>query len=339
MSVNRFAQSLLMTAFLAAGLSRLAAQPAGDADAAALLTALPKAPATVAEVAQRVYPNGASAPQTEQFYQPWLSQLEAAQQQIQTLSADFYRQYPTGMKPAALPATSRVSPTQQNAMDAATAELATKMMNDPAFAREFLHMSEAEQQAYMAKLLAQKGIQPAQGVANTPSAMPAGLDADWAGMCTAYMQTSADPDRWNALAALRQRFAERHAEVDARANAEIDKLPMIAFGEYGHDHDPEKVKTIRREAAGKHAELGAAEWEESRALLAQYRHDLTTRMAPLNEALKKVNYGKNYDFGMHYTLVLSTRQFMLQDLYNLLTNEIEQMETCAAWEQQRRQTP
>lgn len=339
MSLIRFVRPLLLAALLGPGLIRLSAQSVGDADAAALLNDLPPAPASFSEMVQRVYPNGATTPQTGQFYQTWLSQLEAAQQQMQTLSVDFYRQYPTGMKPSAAPPANRVSPDQQAAMNAATAELAQKMQNDPAFAREFARMTEAEQQAYITKLLAQKGIQPAQGVANTSSAMPAGLDTDWAGMCTTFMQTSADPNRWTALTELRQRFAERHTEVDARANAEVDKLPMVSFGEYGHDHDPEKVKAIRQEAARKHAELGEAEWKEAQTLLAQYRREAMARMTPLNEALKKVNYGKNCDFGIHYTLVLSARQFMLQDLYSLLTNEIEQMETCAAWENQRHQTP
>lgn len=308
----------------------LFAQAVGNVDAAALLDELPKPPADWPAATARVYPDHTNTPQTAGFYQPWQTRLETAAQQIQSLTMDFYRRYPTGVRPSAT-VSSNVSAAQQSAMDAATTELAQKMMNDPAFAQDFARKSEAEQQAYITQLLAQKGIQPAKGNANTPSNMPPGLDIDWAGMCTELMHSSADPNRWAAQTALQQHYAARHAETDAWAEAEIKKLPMISFGEYGHDHDPEKVKAIREEAARRHRQLGEEQWKEALPLLAQYRREALGRIAPLNDALKKVDYGKSYDFGIHYPMVLKTQEFLLKEAYELKENEIRLMEECAAW--------
>ncbi len=335
MSVQSVSHFLFLAVVLLAAPSQ--AQPVAPVDLAALLTEMPAPPAGLSAAYSRVYPGGASTKDSEAFYKSWLNRLEAAVVQNETLTRTFYSQYPTGVRPSA-PVASRVSTSQQSAMDAATSELAQKMMNDPAFAQQFAKMSEADQQAYITKLLAEKGIKPVSGPANMPSAMPAGLDHDWMGLCTALMQSATDQSRWTAQTELQQRYAQRHDEVDAWATAEIQKLPMIEFGEYGHDHDPEKVKAIRNEAARRHSDLADQMLKEALPLLSQYRKDCLARISPLNTELKAVGYGQAYDFGQQYSLVLQTQNFIMQDLQAVLTNEINLIEECAAWEYQRRMT-
>lgn len=334
MSVNTFFHLLIWAAVLCA--APLQAQPVAPVDLAALLSEMPAPPAGISEAYDRVYPNGATAKGTEAFYKNWLSALESATTQNGTLMRNFYSQYPTGVRPTPSSGPSRVSAAQQASMNAATSELAQKMMNDPAFAQQFARMSEADQQAYIAKLLAEKGLQPATGQPNMPSNMPAGLDHDWAGICSTLMQSATDQSRWDAQTALLQRYAKRHDDVSAWAAAEINKLPMIEFGEYGHDHDPEKVKAIQQEAARRHSDIADQMLKEALPLLARYRTDCLARLSPLNTELKAVGYGQAYDFGIQYSLVLQSQNFIMQDLQAVLDNEINLIEECAGWEQQRR---
>lgn len=111
----------------------------------------------------------------------------------------------------------------------------------------------------------------------------------------------------------------------------IQKLPMISFGEYGHDHDPEQVKAINKQAAARHRDLAAAMLKDLAPLFASARQDAQQRMKPLNDALKQAGYGKNYDFGIHYTIVLSAQSTMFQEELSLLNNEISMLNEAARW--------
>jgi Tat protein secretion system quality control protein TatD with DNase activity len=207
-------------------------------------------------------------------------------------------------------------------MDAATSELAQKMLTDPAFAQKFSQMSEKEQHAYIAGLLAEKGIKPANGTPNVNTTPIPGTDVEWAALCSDYMQTAIDISRWEKQTALQQHYEHKHQEVRDWTEAAIKKLPMYAFGEYGHDHDPEQVKAVQKEALAKHRDLAAAMWQELRPMLLEFRQEAKQRVTPLNDALKKVRFGAGYDFGIHYTTVLGAQSMMIQEAHALLDNEI-----------------
>jgi hypothetical protein len=108
---------------------------------------------------------------------------------------------------------------------------------------------------------------------------------------------------------------------------------MISFGEYGHDHDPEQVKAIQKQALDKHRTVADAMMKEAAVMFAGFRQDAKTRFATLNDALQKAGYGAAYNFGLNYTLVLQTQAMMLNDLQTLLTNEMSIIEEVARWEQ------
>lgn len=310
------------------------AQPVVKVDAVSLLDELAAPPATLAEAYQRAYSDN-NGPDATPYYQAWISKVEQYNKEGQTLQMQFYQKNPTGIRPAAQPV-SRVSAQQQSAMDGATSELAQKMMNDPAFAQKFMQMSETEQHAYIAKLLADKGIKPVDGQPDRNQQAIPGSDVDWMTLYSEYMQTANDMSRWNAQTELQTKYDNLHQEVNAWAEAEIKKLPMISYGEYGHDHDPEKVKEIRRKALGKHRDLADAMMKEAAGLFAQFRSTSRQRMAALNDALKGVQYGASYDFGIHYPSVLGAQMMLVQEPYGLLTNEISVINSIAQWEQEWR---
>ena len=244
----------------------MAAQPLSATDAVALIREFP-APADFSIAC----PGHTSGDHATQYFRSSLDKIEKAALENQQYQMQFYQKNPMGVRPAATPA-SRVSAQQQASMDAATSELAQKMLSDPAFAQQFAKMSEQEQQAYITKLLAEKGIKPAAGKPNVNTAPVPGTDVEWAEMCTAYTQTAMDMNRWQAQIDLQQQYETKHQEVRDWESAAIQKLPMISFGEYGHDHDPEQVKAINKQAAAKHRDLAAAMNARMGALLSPFVH-------------------------------------------------------------------
>lgn len=312
------------------------AQALVNTDVVLLVKNLPAPPANLQEAYVRVYPNNAAYPETRQFYQAGFQKIEQAYQEGQQLLQAFYLKNPTGMVAQPTPS-NKVSAQQQNAMDAATAELAKKMMSDPAFAQQFARMSEQEQQAYITKALSDKGIKPVAGKPNADQRTMPGMDIDWMTLCQDYASASTDLTTWTRLSALQQKYADEHTAINNQTDAEIKQLPMISFGEYGHDHDPEKVKAIRKKGMEKHRKTADAMMKELILLFAQNREEAQKNTAPLQNALQRVQYGKNYDFGMHYPLVLQTQCQMIAAASTLLENEIKAMEEVAQWEKEARQ--
>lgn len=328
--------SLLLYTLLTLAASPLVAQSVVKADAAALIHELPAPPANLAAAFQRAYPNGATRPNASAYYQTTVDQLERLQLEAQQLLMQFYQKHPMGVPDMPKPSANRVSAKDQSAMEAATSELAQKMLTDKAFAQKFAQMSEAEQQVYLAKMLADKGLKPANGTPNTNDAPIPGTDMDWMTPCQTYSSSALDLSRWEKQTALQQKYAEQHDAVNAWVEAEIKKLPMISFGEYGHDHDPVKVKALQKQGLDKHCTVAEAMLKEALVLFAESRQDLAQRCAPLNDALKTVRYGETYQFGLHYTLVLQTQAMMLGEIHKLLENEIAVQESIANWEFERR---
>lgn len=307
------------------------AQPVSSTDAAALIDGFPAPVASLSEAFQQAYTGNATSPDAEKHYRPWLDKIEKAALENQQYQMQFYQKNPMGVRPAAAQP-SRVSPEHQASMNAATSELAQKMMSDPAFAQKFSQMSEQEQHAYIAKLLAEKGLQPATGTPNVNNKPIPGMDVEWAELCIAYTQSATAMNHWQTQIDLQQKYENKHQEVREWTEASIKKLPMFSFGEYGHDHDPEQVKAVQKEAAAKHRAVAEAMLEELTTLFAQLRQEARQRATPLNEALKKVGFGKNYDFGIHYTTVLSAQSMMFQEAGTLLTNEISMINDVVRWE-------
>ena len=327
---------LLLTTALALAIIPAAAQPVVKADAVALLHELPAPPATLADAFQRAYPGGATRPDAKSYYQTSLAKLERVQLEAQSLLMQFYQKYPTGIPDMPKQPANRVSAKDKSAMEAATSELAQKMLTDKAFAQKFAQMSESEQHAYIAGLMADKGIKPVNGTPNTNDAPMPGTDMDWMTPCQAVTGPALDLSRWEKQTALQQKYAAQHDDANAWTEAEIKKLPMISFGEYGHDHDPEKVKAIRKQGLDKHCAVADAMMKEAAALFAALRQEAAERYTPLNDALKTVRYGETYSFGLNYTFVLQAQGMMLGDLQNVLTNEINVLEEVARWEFERR---
>lgn len=311
------------------------AQPVAATDAAALVDGLPAPVATLSEAFQQAYAGNATSPDAKKHYRPQFDKIEKAALENQQYQIQFYQKNPTGIRPVAAQP-SRVNAKQQSAMNAATSELAQKMMSDPAFAQQFSKMSEQEQHAYIAKLMADKGIKPVQGTPNVATSPIPGMDVEWAELCIAYTQSATAMNHFQEQIDLQQKYENKHREVREWTEAGIKKLPMFSFGEYGHDHDPEQVKAVQKEAMAKHRDLAEDMLKELKPIFIALRQEAKQRAAPLNDALKKVGFGKNYDFGIHYTTVISTQSMMLQEAATLLTNEADMIDEVARWEYEYR---
>ena len=307
------------------------AQPVSKTDAVALLDELAPPPSSVGEAFERSYPGGAERADIKVYYSPWIAKLERAGDELQSASKDYYMKNPMGAQQPARPA-SKASPEQHSAMEAATAELMQKMTSDPAFAKKFASMSEAEQQTYITRLLAEKGLKPASGTPNEPETLPEGSDVDWFGLSNELTQKTMEQAQWEPYMQLQQKYADEHLAIDAWTETEIKKLPMYSYGEYGHDHDPEQVKTVRKQGLSKHRDAAERMLKESVVLFEQRRKMIRERITPLNDALKKVSYGAHYSFGIHYQLVLGAQMTAFGELNNLQQNAADITNEAAKWE-------
>ena len=291
-----------------------AAQPVAKTDLVVLLNELAAPPATVAQAFDRAYPGNHETQDVSAFYRPWIDKLEKGSLELQAASKEYYMKNPMGyQQPKPAPA-SKASPQQQAAMNAATAELMQKMVNDPAFAQKFSAMSEAEQQKYIVNLLADKGLKPVDGKPDSPEVLPEGSDVDWFGLANELSQKAMETAQWNDYVEMQTKYSEEHRSVDTWLTEEINKLPTFVYGEYVRDHDPERVKAVRLKAGEKHREIAGRMLKEATDLFEQRRQYLREQIGPFNEALKKVSYGANYAFGIHYQLVLSAQMMAFGEL-------------------------
>lgn len=313
------------------------AQSVVNTDVLLLVKKMPAPPVSLQEAYTRVYPGDAAYAEPRTFYQTTFQKLQQPYEEGQELLKAFYLKYPNGMAPAVPSAhRHRLSDQQENAMNTATAELVQKIRNDPAFAQQFARMSEAEQQACIAKFLADNGIKPVEGKATASQNPVPGMDIDWMKLCQEYTSAAASGASWSRQSVLREKYADEHAAINHWVEAEIQQLPMISFGEYGHDHDPEKVKAIRKKGMEKHRQSADAMMKELNVLFTQIREEAQQISAPLQQALQHVQYGKTYDFGIHYSLVLQTQLQMIGAAQTILENEIKGMEEVAQWEKEAR---
>jgi hypothetical protein len=149
----------------------------------------------------------------------------------------------------------------------------------------------------------------------------------------------------NLAEAHRRSFTKGATSPDAQAwykksmenEAEVQKLPLIEMGEYGRDRDPEKVEAIWRQAREKHCAVADAGMKDAAAMLIGFRRKTAAKIQTFNNEIQSVQYGRQYDFGIHYPLVLQTQALVIGEIHALLKNEIAVTEACAKWEEERRQ--
>ncbi|MFM9951025.1 MAG: hypothetical protein ACKV1O_24025 [Saprospiraceae bacterium] len=306
------------------------AQPVIKMDPFALLETLTPPPTNAATARSRAFING-TTPNASLFYQPWNTRVEKVGQAIQAAQMQFYKENPMGVHQPAQPV-SHATPQQESAMNSATNKLAQKMLADPALAQKIMAMSEAEQHAYIAKLLAEEGVVPVAGVSNSSYTGPGGLDINWVELHQNIVQPAMDLSRWDAHNAMAQKYDNMHQAVNDQANADVQKLPLIEMGEYGRDHDPEKVKAIQLRASSQHRELATAKLKEALPLFEGMVKEFRARIQPFQEALKARKFGDGYDFGIHYKLVLDTQMAVVMELLSLSKYAADLTDDAARWE-------
>lgn len=179
-----------------------------------------------------------------------------------------------------------------------------KIISDPAYAKQFENMSDAEKEAELRKYMAND--RPAT---KTPAEM-----AQYRSQVS-QQQSQADRIR-NAqeiqmklleyqqqLGTVGMAFGSRLQEIAQTGNnhdaiskeyaQRYNAIPMVSLGEYGHDHDPEKVRPLRLAEAKAQLERAQQELKDNTAALAeasgQYQAIVTDYLSYL-----KQNYAKIY---------------------------------------------
>ncbi|MBI1224830.1 MAG: hypothetical protein GC192_06300 [Bacteroidetes bacterium] len=153
-----------------------------------------------------------------------------------------------------------------------------KIISDPAYAKKFEKMSEAEKEAELRKYMAND-----QPVAKTPAEMAQHRNQ------VAQQQTQADRIRnaqeiqlkiaeWQQeMTEIGMEFGQQIQEIEQAGKTHnaiseaygkrYQAIPMVELGEYGRDHDPEKVRPLRIEEAKMHQERAQQELKENTAAL------------------------------------------------------------------------
>ncbi|HMQ47270.1 MAG TPA: hypothetical protein PKA00_07325 [Saprospiraceae bacterium] len=320
---------ILIHALTVLGMIPAIAQPLIKSDAIALLQSFPSAPISLEDAWQRACPDGKSEPDARLFYQSYLDEMEGYQREGQALMQQFYLQNPLGVTVRPSVPNHPVSSEDQMNLETATAKLAQKMLNDPAFAAQFMRMSEKEQHAYMASLLADEGLKPASGQAEEKT-LP-GMEYNWMELCQEINLAASDMTRWEAQIDLQLKNAQIHDAIELWVETEIKKLPLITFGEYGQDYDPAQVDAVRRKGMEKHLQAADQYMKDMALVLSDIRSRAKLKYVTLNEALQAVDFGHGYDFGQHYLLVLQAQLMMLGEVQTILQNELNVVDEVVYW--------
>ncbi|MBC7922868.1 MAG: hypothetical protein H7Z75_17460 [Ferruginibacter sp.] len=265
---------------------------------------------------------------------------------FQKMTPEAQAAYVLKLQPASQPTpASTGKPNVQNdpRMQAATAEITAKMMNDPKFRAEFSKKSEAEREAYFRQVARQHGITDAEMNGQGPSTAAAD-------------QKNADRDRlvntvdkgaeMSSTAvnpfvegkAPRPTYADsvdfRHRRVGEWQETEIKKLPIVERNEAGSFPDPAKVREIERQATAQHLKLVAADLKYYAADWQQKKRELKQLVAPFNEALAKARFGEGFTEGAEGEFVKALAGYqstMFQHVASLNNRSQNAHEYAARW--------
>lgn len=179
-----------------------------------------------------------------------------------------------------------------------------KVISDPAYAKKFEKMSDAEKEAELRKYMAND--RPAT---KTP--------AETAQYRSQVAQQQSQADRIRNAQEIQLKLLEYQQDISAVGMAYGQKMeaikqagkshdaisqeyakrynaiPMVSLGEYGHDHDPEKVRPLRLEEAKIQLERAQQELKENTAALAEASKEYQAIIADYLGYLK-LNYSKIY---------------------------------------------
>lgn len=175
----------------------------------------------------------------------------------------------------------KADPFAGNSMQSAgMSALYQKIVSDPTYAKKFEKMSDAEKEAELRKYMAND-----QPVTKTPAEMAQHRSQ------VAQQQSQADRIR-NAqeiqmklleyqqqMSSVGMDFGQKMQEIEQAGKSHdaisqeyarrYDAIPMVELGEYGHDHDPAKVRPLRIEEAKIHQERAIKELKENAVALAE----------------------------------------------------------------------
>lgn len=316
----------------------------GTTNINAFIKEVPSLPKTTGAAAERAYganPLQQNAAALDAFYQPFEDKVNNriaeykryAQQQMATGGTEAEYQQQAGLmadkspiianmggyekvsqmnkaeaKKAAEQAASQyaANPFSTNGIQSAGMNaLYQKIIGDPAYAKKFEKMSDAEKEAELRKYMAND-----QPVVKSPAEIQQQQRA------SEQQQFQADRIRnaqeiqlkiveWQQeMSGVAMDYAQQSQEIEqqGRSHEVISKeygkkheaIPMVSLGEYGSDHDPEQVRKIKLEEAKLHRERAQEELVKYNAAISsisnRYQSIVSEYLAYLNQNKSKI-YG------------------------------------------------
>lgn len=188
---------------------------------------------------------------------------------------------------------------------AGMAAMQQKIMSDPEYRKKFEKMSEAEKEAELRKYMAKDQpmtMSPDQMKAREQRIASEQTQADRVRnsqevqlKISELQQKLSEVGQWlgDKLADIRQQGNDNHDAISKEISARYKAIPMVELGEYGHDHDPEQVRTLRIEEAKRHQERAQAELKLNTSAFAEAADRYQSVVSEYLDFLKG-SYGKIY---------------------------------------------
>jgi hypothetical protein len=195
-------------------------------------------------------------------------------------------------------------------------------------------MSEAEKMQFAMAMTKQMGL-GSKALAPEPAAVQDAMEEYHTLnqlLAEEMQQAAAIAEKKGRLHSERSR---KHREADEWVSAEIGKLPMISFGEYGRDHDPKAVYTIKVKGMERHI---AIENDYLRALQKQFSDLLAeqkSRYTPLQQKLAAISYGDDATNIETKRSLLGAQQLMMGPVQELLSFSENATDEAVNWWMQK----
>ncbi|MBS1744273.1 MAG: hypothetical protein JST81_14685 [Bacteroidetes bacterium] len=179
--------------------------------------------------------------------------------------------------------------------DAGINSLQQKIMSDPAYAKKFSAMTEAEKEAEMKKYITTK---PQQGTANREYIKSSDqVRAERTIEINALIDrtrkrieaaTAIYTDMLNTVTKLTDAYK---GQLEQWVKSTTHTIPMVELGEYGHDHDPEMMSAMEDTRKLAYYSIAKKEAELRSICWIQYKNAVAAAMIEFN------NYADGYAWG------------------------------------------
>lgn len=275
-----------------------------NVDILAFMNQVPAPPADVNEAFSRMNCTGESSMRRcdiDAFYQPIIAKLSPVRTQIEQLNIALAMPSASGMQ----------------AMDPAEIQ------------KKLAAMTLEEQMAFAMQMSTPGAMVPESDAVNEALALNSELGAN-----IGLAMSNPDGVVQKRVRLIMDRDA-KHSEINNWAASEIQKLPLISFGEAGRGHDPAAVYAIQVAAMDKHIALENAYLQSLQSFWQECNSEYLHRYSPFAQQLAAIDYGNDAANQETKRILVGGQSMLFGPVDDLITFSRDVTESAGNWWQQK----